>query len=233
MATLLPPPARWKLRLVRHPMADWAHFSIWRLLFKCRMENLPDLSRDSPVIFAGNHGSHFDTLFVHEFLRRRLKRTGRLVAWDQMANIPIVRWLIYGFEAIPVSQHKEALALRKMIQTLRVGSDLWIFSEGQRNDVLGPFRLGAAVASLMTGCAIIPFSLRGVQPLFKNLPWPDRLCGNVSMRFHRALHPQIYLGKFAELRTAAEEMTADVRASVASGIDYPDGMSILLPQSRR
>jgi hypothetical protein len=71
----------------------------------------------------------------------------------------------------------------------------------------------------------MPFSLRGVQPLFRELPWPDRLWGKVTIRFHGFIYPQPYLDKHSDLRIAAEHMTADVRAAVASGIDYPDGMA--------
>ena len=177
-----------------------------------------------PVIFAGNHGSHFDFLFLHECLCRKLKRRVRGVAWDEMARIPMVRLLFYAYEGIPVSHHKSALALRKMVQTLRSGTDLWVQCEGARRDTLGIFQPGAAAASLISGYSVVPFSLRGVQPLFKELPWPDRLWGSVSIRFHRPVQPQPYLDRFADLRTAAEEMTADVRAAVASGSDYPDGL---------
>ncbi len=101
---------------------------------------------------------------------------------------------------------------------------IWGQSEGAPFETLSSFHPGAAAASLLTGYAIIPFSLRGVQPVFKKLPWPNRLWGDVSVRFHRPLHPQPYLEKFTGLRVAAEQMTADIRASVASGIDYPDGL---------
>jgi len=216
------PPAPWKLRLIRHPAIDWLHFSIWRLLFGCRLENLPNLP-SGPAIFVGNHGSHFDTFFVHEIFRRRLRRDGHAVAWDQMANIPFVRLVIYGFHAVLVAPRQEGLALRQMIRALDSGGDLWVLSEGQRNDVLGSFHTGAAAASLLTGCPILPFSLRGVQPLFKNLPWPARIYGDVSVRFHQPLFPEPYRKEFADLRTAAQAMTAAVRYSVASGIDYPVG----------
>src|ERR1700683_5012619 len=123
MATSCLPPAYWKLRLIRHPIVEWMHFSSWRVLFGCRMENVPDLPAGAPVIFAGNHGSHFDFLFLFECLRGKLKRRIRPVAWDQMAGIPVVRLLFYAYESIPVSQGKNAQALRKMVQALRSGTD--------------------------------------------------------------------------------------------------------------
>ena len=221
MATACPPPARWKLRLLRHPFVDWGHFSTWCLLFGCRLENRPDLPTGVPVIFAGNHASHFDMFFMHECLSRKLNRQVRTVAWGEMGHMPGLRLLMYGFEAILVSKRKEAVSLRQMIQVLRSGTNLAVLCEGQRNEVLGTFHPGAAIASLMTGCAIVPFSLRGAQPVFKELPWPNRLWGHVSVRFHPLLYPQPYLEKYPVLRTAAEQMTADLRAIVASGIDYP------------
>ncbi len=218
------PPALWKQRLVSHPISSWMILSTWTLLFKCRLENKPDITQGLPVIFAGNHGSHFDFLFLHECLCHKLERPVRGVAWDEMANIPVVRSLFYAYNGIPVTEDKRALALRKMLQTLRSGTDIWVQCEGAPYETLSSFHPGAAAASLLTGYAIIPFSLRGVQPVFKKLPWPNRLWGDVSVRFHRPLHPQPYLEKFTGLRVAAEQMTADIRASVASGIDYPDGL---------
>ncbi len=218
------PPASWKLRLVRHPLVDWLHFSTYSLLFGCHLESVPDLP-STPVIFAGNHGSHFDFLLLHECLCRKLKRPVRGVAWDEMAHMPGVRLLFYAYEGVPVSVGKTTLALRRLVQALHSGSDLWVQCEGARYDVLHPFQPGAAIASLMSASPIVPFSLRGVQPLFKNIPWPDRLWGNVSIRFHSPLYPRPYLERFGNLRTAADQMTADLRALVASGIDYPDGAS--------
>jgi 1-acyl-sn-glycerol-3-phosphate acyltransferase len=225
MTPSCPPPAHWKVRLICHPIVEWMHFSGLCVLFGCRLENVPDLPEGAPVIFAGNHGSHFDFLFLLEGLYGDLKRHVRGVAWDQMADIPVVRLLFYAYEGIPVSEGKNAQALRKMVQVLRSGTDLWVQCEGAPYDALAPFHPGAAIAALMSGSAIIPFSLRGVQPLFKKLPWPNRIWGRVSIRFHQPLYPQPYLDKFTELRTAAEQMTADLRAAVASGIDYPDGMA--------
>ena len=219
-----PPPGRWKLWFIRHPVVDWVHFSTWRFLFGCRRENAPNLP-EGPLIFVGNHGSHFDTFFVHEIFRRQLRRDGSAVAWDQMAHIPFVRLVIYGFDATLVTSGKESLALRQMVRALDSGRDLWVLSEGHRSDVLGSFHTGAAAASLMSGCAIVPFSLRGVQPLFKDLPWPRRICGDVSVRFHAPVFPKPYREQHADLRSAAQAMTNDVRDLVASGIDYPAATS--------
>jgi 1-acyl-sn-glycerol-3-phosphate acyltransferase len=226
MATLRPPPPRWKTRLISHPIVDSLHFSTWSFLFQLRLENKPELTRGLPVIFAGNHGSHFDFLFLHEFLCRKLGRSVRGVAWDQMANIPVVRLLFYAYGGIPVTEGRNAQALRRMIQTLRSGTDIWVQCEGAPFDALSSFQPGAAIASLVTGFEVIPFSLRGIQPVFKKLPWPNRLWGSVSVRFHRPLNPLSYLEKSDRLRNAARQMTDDIRASVASGIDYPDSWSL-------
>ena len=71
----------------------------------------------------------------------------------------------------------------------------------------------AAWAALQAGALIVPCSLRGVQPLFKSIPWPDKFWGNVEVHFHPPLDPRAF--------GSVDELTQAIRRAVASQIDYP------------
>ena len=71
----------------------------------------------------------------------------------------------------------------------------------------------------------MPCSLCGVQPLFKELPIPNRYWGRVKLVFHPPIHPQAFLGK-GPRRVAKVAMTNAIRDAIASAIDYPAATEI-------
>lgn len=202
------------------------HFFIWKLLFGCRLIGREKIPEGVTVIFAGNHVSHYDMFFlvtVFKLVSGKTRKRVIPVAWEGIKSYPILGTLYDYYNCISVSDKKQVNALKKMIRVLKSGHDIHLQCEGGVNPVLGPFQNGAAIASLKSGSPIFPFSLCGAHDLFPNMMWPDRYWGNVSIVLHDPIYPQEYLERYDDLRTAAEYMTSDLRAAVASGIDYPDG----------
>jgi 1-acyl-sn-glycerol-3-phosphate acyltransferase len=100
-----------------------------------------------------------------------------------------------------------------MVRHLRQGRTLIIACEGKRFDALGPFRRGAAWAALRTGALVVPCSLHGVQSLFRKMPWPNKLWGDVEIHVHPPLDPRAF--------GTVDELTEAIRCAIASQIDYP------------
>lgn len=197
------------------------------LLFGLRVAGSDQVPASRPLIFVGNHGSHYDGLFSRIVVAELLGVDPVAVAWCGVRELPIVRHAI-ATEAIELiftggkdgTPESPANALQQMISHLRRGHCLVLNAEGERHDELGRFHPGASYAALQTGVPIVPYTLRGVQPLWKDLPWPGRYRGDVSVLFHAPVDPAVFAGR--PWRDAAEDMTAEVRRRVASAIDYPD-----------
>ena len=133
-----------------------------RLLFRVRAsgrEHIPG----GPCIFAPNHQSYIDGLFVSMFIPRPvLRRTcyyakakhvrGPLVALARNCNVIVVH------EGLDVGD-----SIRKMALALRQGRNLVIFPEGTRSadGTLGEFRATFARLAAELRVPVIPVALRG------------------------------------------------------------------------
>jgi 1-acyl-sn-glycerol-3-phosphate acyltransferase len=198
--------------------------------FGLELVNVANVPRDRTLIFAGNHASHYDGLFAMTSVWLIQRRDPAAVAWSGVRNLPVGRQavatgaldLILADEG-PMTAHKAAALLGGVIDRLEAGRSVVLHAEGHRREALGEFMQGAAVAALLTGVAIVPFTLRGVHGLWSSLAWPARPRGKVSVVFHPPLDPGEY--SHLPLREGAPAMTAELRRRVASAIDYPDALA--------
>lgn len=227
---------RWTLaekivhRGVRSPMLRGAWVGLLRACFGMQILGAAQVPRDRAVIFAGNHASHYDGLFSITLGWMLQQRVPTAVAWSGIHSFPITQQMVSTraidfivAEEGDMSTKKAAGLLAAMIDTLDAGRSVVLHAEGHRRDALDEFMPGAAVAALMARAPIIPFTLRGVHGLWRELPWPDRWHGKVSAIFHPRLEPADYA--HMPLREAAPAMTAELRRRVASAIDYPDALA--------
>ncbi len=207
-----------------------AGIALVRACFGLKMHGTQFVPRDRAVIFAGNHGSHYDGIF--SMVSAYLVQGGRVptaVAWGGTRDFPITKQLVESraleliFTELNPSTQSQAEVLAAVIDRLESGTSVVIHAEADPQIALSRFMPGAAAAARAAEVPLVPFTLRGVQPLWKVLPWPDRWHGDVSIHFHPAMEPREYAHLRA--REAAESMTAELRRRVASAIDYPDGMA--------
>lgn len=212
--------------------AGWfrsAFVGIFEALFGLEMHGTDLVPRDRAVIFVGNHGSHYDGLFSLVIAFKLRGTIPVMVAWSGIRKIPYLAQ-VFDSGALPTvfaddpgrdTTGDRAGALDQMVSYLQSGKNVVVHAEGRRYDELATFQEGAAFAAIESGAPVVPFTLRGVQGLWKALPRPDRWHGKVSVHFHAPVDPADY----ADLprRKAIEAITAEVRRRVASALDYPDG----------
>jgi 1-acyl-sn-glycerol-3-phosphate acyltransferase len=207
----------WWYALIRSRLFEGGYEWVLRGLFRLRPHGTETLPRSGPVILCYNHGSHYDAFFMQAVGRRVLGEMPVPVIWQGTLQYPIVGSWLRAWRVVPIGRtsHTTArsMALMQMVLHLRHGRSFTIACEGKRLDALGPFRPGAAWAAMQTGVLVVPCSLRGVQPLFKKLPWPDKFRGNVEVHFHPPLDPRAF--------GSVDELTQAIRRAIASQIDYP------------
>jgi 1-acyl-sn-glycerol-3-phosphate acyltransferase len=192
------------------------------------LETLGQIPTGRPLIFAANHGSYYDGFFLLSVTREALGEWPAMVSWQgiqryflgrQFIRSKAIR-LVLAPESTGTSQDRAAICW-EIIDLLQGRHSVCLHAEGDMLSRLGPFQPGSALASLETGAQIVPVTLCGVQPLWKKLAFPRRLWGRVTIHFHPAVDPADY--RHLPHREAISAMTAEVRARVASVLDYPDG----------
>jgi 1-acyl-sn-glycerol-3-phosphate acyltransferase len=201
---------------------------LMEVAFGLRAHGTENVPRNRAVIFAGNHGSHYDGFFSTAAVVRAQRRLPVAVAWTGIRDYPILRDIAEsGLPFIWKDDDDEAvmsgtIILREMAAHVRAGRSLVVHSEGRRNDRLGEFKPGAAAVSLLSRAPVVPFTLCGVQGLFSSLSGPDRFHGRVSIHFHAPLEPGPFREAHEEMAAAADAMTREIRRRVVCCIDYPD-----------
>jgi 1-acyl-sn-glycerol-3-phosphate acyltransferase len=179
-----------------------------------------------PAVYVGNHGSHYD-VFIMLAAMRGFQR-GRIVvaSWHRMLSMPLLGPLMRGLDTVPIDPRAQSgtqrtLALRSLIRHVQAGRSVMIFPEGRRNPELGPFETGAALVALQCNVPLVPFAIRGVQPLFPEIGWPRRLLGRVTVEFLPPFDPAGAAPAGAGLEESLAAVTAEARRRVAAAVDYP------------
>jgi 1-acyl-sn-glycerol-3-phosphate acyltransferase len=193
-----------------------------------RVRGRANIREEEPAVYVGNHASHYD-LFIMLASLPAFQR-GKLVvaSWHRILEMRLLGPLLRGIDTVPVdprtgSDAQRTLALRQLVNHVRQGRSVMIFPEGRRNDRLGEFGTGAALVAHQCGVPVAPFAIRGAQPLFKSVGWPDRWFGEVDVEFLPRFDPASVTAGMAgaPLEEKLAALTHEMRRRVAGAVDYP------------
>jgi 1-acyl-sn-glycerol-3-phosphate acyltransferase len=206
----------------------WVLAPLVRMIWRPRLQGVPNVPATGPVIFAANHRAAVDTAVIplvtprpvaflakgEYFASRSLK--GRLVARVLTA---------LGYVPVDRANAKAGLAALEAGRTvLRAGGAFGIYPEGTRSldGRLHRGHTGVASLALSTGAVVVPVGLVGtekVQPVGKKLP----RVAPVEVRFGRPLDFSRYEGLegSAAIRRAVTDEIMDAIAEL-SGQVYVD-----------
>jgi long-chain acyl-CoA synthetase len=162
-------------------------------------------------IFAPNHQSYLDIIWVWATMPKAVRRRTYLLAKKELA---FLAWLLGGrLPIIFVEKHGQALySLKAGADVLRQGASLIVFPEGTRSfdGELGEFKIGAALLAKKLHKKIVPVKIKGayaIYPRQKRLPdWSSRHRGEVVLC--PPLDPQDY--------AAPEDLNQKLKAVLAS-----------------
>jgi 1-acyl-sn-glycerol-3-phosphate acyltransferase len=229
-----PPPRRtpWQRFVVGvlqwSPAVGLYHRTV-KALFGLRLRGTEQIPSVRPLLLAANHASHYDGLFMRTIGREVLGEPIVSIASSVVRNFPFAKTALDGhaFHVVLADEsggtsESRASVLDQMIEHLRAGRSVSIHPQGDRYDKLTRFQPGAAYAAIETGTPIVPLTLQGVHALWRELPFPRRWWGRVTVQ----VHPPVYPQSFAHLprREGVHAMTAEVRRRIASALDYPDSL---------
>jgi 1-acyl-sn-glycerol-3-phosphate acyltransferase len=167
----------WTLKVVLTPMM--------RMGFRVRVEGQENVPERGPVIFAANHRSFLDSVFLPLAIgRRRLTFVAKAEYFEQRRTA----WFFRAIGQIPIARtggSASESALVAATAVLEHGGAFGIYPEGTRtrDGVTHRGHTGVARLARATGAPVVPVGLVGTddcQPTNAKLP---RLFRRVTIRF--------------------------------------------------
>lgn len=133
-------------------------------------ENIP---RTGPAILVGNHRSYFDIPAIIQMMRPT-RRTGRILAKQELFDVPVVGALAAALGGIPVDRQRGGTeSFEQAVVALEGGEIVCLLPQGTIPrgrafyDPVLKGRTGAARLAALTGAPVIPFGVWGSEQV-----WP-------------------------------------------------------------
>ncbi|MFG2058908.1 lysophospholipid acyltransferase family protein [Micromonospora sp. NPDC048930] len=188
-----------------------------RLAFRPTVEGLEHIPATGGAIFAGNHLSVADELFLGTVVPRHLAFWAKSEYFTGTGvKGAFSKFVLTGLGAIPVERAGGRAALSAFdsaIPVLKAGDLVAVYPEGTRSPDgrLYRGRTGAARLALAAGVPIIPVGMIGTdkaQPIGVRVPRPGK--AEIIVRFGKPLD---FTGR-SDDRTSLREITDEVMAEI-------------------
>ncbi|MGC4808605.1 lysophospholipid acyltransferase family protein [Micromonospora sp. DT233] len=188
-----------------------------RLAFRPTVEGLEHIPETGGAIFAGNHLSVADELFLGTVVPRHLAFWAKSEYFKGVGpKGALTKFVLTGLGAIPVERAGGRAALSAFdaaIPVLKGGDLVAVYPEGTRSPDgrLYRGRTGMARLALAAGVPIIPVGMTGTdkaQPIGARVPRPGR--AKIHIRFGK---PIDFTGR-PDDRASLREMTDEVMAEI-------------------
>lgn len=175
---------------------------ILNVITKPNWLNTQNIPKSGAAVFYSNHVSYMDALVLAHYLFKN-GRAPRFIGKEAVFNIPVIGWVLYKAEQIPVKRQSDsaAVALSEAIAALRMGHAIGIYPEGTltRDPNLWPMtgKTGAIRLALAAGAPLIPIAQWGdhkiLAPYSKFLkPFPRKV---VTLKCGQAIDLSKWQGK--------------------------------------
>lgn len=141
---------------------------IMRAITKRNWVDVQKIPKSGAVIFYSNHVSYLDALVLAHLLFEN-GRAPRFIGKEAVFKIPIVGWVLYKAEQIPVKRESNSaqIALAEAIDALKLGHAIAIYPEGTltRDENLWPMsgKTGALRLAIASGAPLVPIAQWGVH----------------------------------------------------------------------
>src|SRR3954470_5511799 len=195
-----------------------------KVLYRPKARGLENMPADGPVIFAANHVSFMDSLFIPLVLKRRVVYLGKSDYFDSAKT----RWFFKMVNVIPVKRDGGTAgeaAIRAGARELRKGLVVGIYPEGTRSPDGRLYRgkTGVARMALLANAPVVPvgvFGTRDLQPPDRKMP---KLSGRVQVVFGKPLSFERFAGQERDrfvLRSVTDEILYEIM--MITGQEYVD-----------
>ncbi|MBO4878160.1 MAG: 1-acyl-sn-glycerol-3-phosphate acyltransferase [Ruminococcus sp.] len=134
---------------------------VFRLMYRPVIVGRENIPADGPAVIAGNHKHALDPVLIDISTRRVVRTLAKKALHDAWYG-----FLFRSAGTIPVDLHAKhnPAALEAAVEALRRGELVNVSPEAKRNytdELLLPFKYGAAVMAARTGSVIVPYAIAG------------------------------------------------------------------------
>ena len=183
------------------PKSAWYH--IWirfylymamRFFFKLRFHGFKNLPQ-GPVIFAPNHQSVIDGLFVVGKISAKQFRRTYFFAKNKHFRKGWRRFLANRNNIIVMSEGDDVInSIKRMASVLKKGRNIIIFPEGTRtrDGEIAEFKQTFALLATELNVPVVPVAIKGAYEAFprnRKLPYPFK---QIDVTYLPAIHPEGY-----------------------------------------
>ena len=142
--------------------------SLFYICFRPDIVGAENIPSEGGTVIAGNHIHAFDPLFVNICTDRIVHTLAKKDLHDGFFG-----FIFRGVGTIPVDFHKahNPEALEAAVEALKKGKLINVSPEAKRNytnEMLLPFKYGAAVMSQRTGVPVVPYAIYGAYKPFRS-----------------------------------------------------------------
>lgn len=138
----------------------------YRIMYDLRFEGLENISKNGGTIYASNHRSYHDPVFI----TMRVPKKFNYMAKEELFKNKIFGSFITMLGAFPIQRGTgDMAALDKAIDKVKNGENLVIFPEGTRSydGKVGKGKTGVALVAAKAGVDVIPVGICFEGPKLK------------------------------------------------------------------
>ncbi len=133
-----------------------------KLLWGFRVRGVASIPTDRPVIFAANHQSLLDGLWLYAVLPPKIRKRTYAMIKVELTKAFFVKQLQSGVNVIPVEREGDIITpLQKSYSAISAGKNIVIFPEGTRSvdGAIHEFRAGVGILMRETNAVVVPIRL--------------------------------------------------------------------------
>ncbi len=166
----------------------WARRLLEAARVEVRLRGEQVIDPDTPQILVANHQSWFDVLALAAFLPGPYRFVGK----HELAHVPFFGAAFRDCGNVLIDRKDRGRALESMAEARRHLEEdrptIILFPEGTRSETgeLRPFKKGAFVLAIQTGCAVVPAVIEGSREVMPKGSWLIR-SGRIGVRFGEAI----------------------------------------------
>ncbi|MFW5774835.1 MAG: AMP-binding protein [Chitinivibrionales bacterium] len=180
-----------------------------KLLWRVDFEGLQNIPQNKPTIFAANHQSVMDIVWILGALPWQVRRKTFSIGKKELLHNPATAPIFKSSNLIPVEREGDIIeALKTSIGVLKQGKNLVIFPEGtrSRDGSIQSFKAGVGLLILETNPTIVPIRIRNGDSVWPAGKAPRLFVGKKN-------RPTVTFGKPLTLQTMIEEGKASPYSS--------------------
>ncbi len=175
--------------------------SLSSLLWGVKVKGTENVPPDHPVIFASNHQSVLDIVWILGALPWETRKKTFTIGKVELLDNPLVGSVLKSCNLIPVERSGDVVeALKASIAVLKQKKNLVIFPEGTRtrDGQMGPFKSGVGLLMLESNAMVVPTKIRGSYAVWPKGKVPNLLAG-------RSIEHSVTFGKPITIQTLIDE----------------------------